>query len=141
MGCSREWLNLHCHAHVHARDSSGFAVACWSRTQPRRGTSRCLATLRNSTMNDNDACWPGGKRIAVLVSILFECWSDGKGPSYFPRTTPLKPGTVDRGAIQWAQYAGNEGLWRILRTLDCNGVPATIFCSGRARLPYPHATR
>jgi hypothetical protein len=27
--------------------------------------------------------------IAVLVSILFETWSDGKGPSYFPRTTPL----------------------------------------------------
>ena len=70
--------------------------------------------------------------IAVLVSILFETWSDGKAPSYFPRTTPLKPGTVDRGAIQWAQYGGNEGLWRILRTLDRHGVPATIFCSGRA---------
>lgn len=40
--------------------------------------------------------------MAVLVSIPFETWSDGKGPSYFPRTTPLKPGTVDRGAIQWA---------------------------------------
>jgi hypothetical protein len=50
--------------------------------------------------------WPGGKSIAVLVSILFETWSDGKGPSYFPRTTPLKPGTVDHGAIQWAQYGG-----------------------------------
>ena len=33
--------------------------------------------------------WPGGKPIAVLVSILFETWSDGKGPSYFQRTTPL----------------------------------------------------
>ena len=88
-------------------------------------------------MNDQNACWPGGKRIAVLVSILFETWTDGKGPSYFPRTTPLKPGTVDRGAIQWAQYGGNEGLWRILRTLDRHGVPATIFCSGRAGELYP----
>jgi len=81
--------------------------------------------------------WPGGSPIAVLLSILFETWSDGKAPSYFPRTTPLKPGTVDRGAIQWAQYGGNEGLWRILRTLDRHGVPATIFCSGRCGELYP----
>ena len=92
-------------------------------------------------MNDQSAAqkavWPGGKSIAVLVSILFETWSDGKGPSYFPRTTPLKPGTVDHGAIQWAQYGGNEGLWRILRTLDRHSVPATIFCSGRCGELYP----
>jgi peptidoglycan/xylan/chitin deacetylase (PgdA/CDA1 family) len=81
--------------------------------------------------------WPGGKRVAVLVSILFEVWSDGRSPSYFPRTSPLKPGTVDRGGIQWAQYGGNEGLWRILRTLDRHGVPATLFCSGRAGELYP----
>jgi allantoinase len=92
-------------------------------------------------MNDKSTTWPGGKRIAVLVSILFECWSDGKGPSYFPRTTPLKPGTVDRGAIQWAQYGGNEGLWRILRTLERHQVPATIFCSGRAAELYPDAIK
>ena len=83
------------------------------------------------------AVWPGGKSIAVLVSILFETWSDGKGPSYFPRTTPLKPGTTDHGAIQWAQYGGNEGLWRILRTLDRHATPATIFCSGRCGELYP----
>jgi Polysaccharide deacetylase len=88
-------------------------------------------------MNAKEPSWPGGKRIAVLVSILFECWSEGKGPSYFPRTTPLKPGTIDRGAIQWAQYGGNEGLWRILRTLERHRVPATIFCSGRAGELYP----
>jgi allantoinase len=81
--------------------------------------------------------WPGGKRIAVLVSILFETWSEGKSPSYFPRTSPLKPGTVDRGAIQWAQFGGNEGLWRIIRTLDRYSVPATVFCSGKAGELYP----
>lgn len=81
--------------------------------------------------------WPGGKRIAVLVSILFETWSEDKSPSYFPRTSPLKPGTVDRGAIQWAQYGGNEGLWRIIRTLDRHSVPATVFCSGKSAELYP----
>jgi allantoinase len=85
----------------------------------------------------NGKVWPGGKRIAVLVSILFETWSEDKSPSYFPRTSPLKPGTVDRGAIQWAQYGGNEGLWRIIRTLDRHSVPATVFCSGRSAELYP----
>jgi allantoinase len=91
----------------------------------------------STSQNAKNLSWPGGKPIAVLVSILFETWSDGKAPSYFPRTTPLKPGTVDRGAIQWAQYGGNEGLWRILRTLDRHSVPATIFCSGRCGELYP----
>ena len=50
-------------------------------------------------MNDKNTSWPGGKRIAVLVSILFETWSDGKGPSYFPRTTPLPPGSKDIAGI------------------------------------------
>ena len=36
-----------------------------------------------------------------------------EGPELLPRTTPLKPGTTDHGAIQSAQYGGNEGLWRI----------------------------
>ena len=97
------------------------------------------ASQRRSQSMAQYLSWPGGKPIAVLVSILFETWSDGKAPSYFPRTTPLKPGTVDRGAIQWAQYGGNEGLWRILRTLDRHSVPATIFCSGRCGELYPEA--
>jgi hypothetical protein len=31
-------------------------------------------------MTDNKT-WPRGKRVAVLVSILFEVWSDGKSQS------------------------------------------------------------
>jgi hypothetical protein len=85
--------------------------------------------------------WPRGKRVAVLVSVLFETWAEGKAPSYFPRTSPLKPGTVDHGAIQWGQYAGNEGVWRIIRILDRCGVPATFFCSGRSAELYPDAVR
>jgi hypothetical protein len=98
--------------------------------------NRETPTMKVQSAAQSDV-WPGGKSIAVLVSILFETWSDGKGPSYFPRTTPLKPGTIDHGAIQWAQYGGNEGLWRILRTLDRHSVPATIFCSGRCGQLYP----
>ncbi len=85
--------------------------------------------------------WPNGKRIAVLVSVLFETWSDGKGPGYFPRTTPLRSGTVDHGAIQWGQYGGNEGVWRLTRIMDRCNLRGTIFCSGRSAELYPGAVR
>ena len=88
-------------------------------------------------MSKAAATWPGGKRVAVLVSVLFETWSEGRSPSYFPRTTPLKAGTVDRGGIQWAEFGGNEGLWRILRTLDRHDIKATLLASGLCGQRYP----
>lgn len=90
-------------------------------------------------MPGKDATWPGGKRVAVLVSILFESWSEGRSPSYFPRTTPLKAGTTDRGGIQWAELGANEGIWRILRTLERHKVPATVLASGVCGERYPEA--
>ncbi len=92
-------------------------------------------------MSKQPASWPNGKRIAVLVSMLFETWAEKKSPSYFPRTTPLKPGTVDHGAIQWGQYGGKEGVWRLLRILEQCNVRGTVFCSGRSAELYPEAVR
>ena len=92
-------------------------------------------------MPEQIVSWPNGKRIAVLLSVLFETWSEGKGPGYFPRTTPLKSGTVDHGAIQWGQYGGNEGVWRLVRILDQYDLRGTVFCSGRSAELYPEAIR
>ena len=83
--------------------------------------------------------WPNGKRIAVLVSVLFESWSDGKSPHYFTRTTPLKPGATDYAGIQWSQYGGEEGIWRIVRTLDECHMRGSVFANGRAAELYPDA--
>jgi allantoinase len=92
-------------------------------------------------MSEQALSWPNGKRLAVLVSVLLETWAERKGPSYFPRTTPLKPGTVDHGAIQWGQYGGNEGIWRLIRVLDRCDVRGTLFCSGRSGELHPEAIR
>jgi peptidoglycan/xylan/chitin deacetylase (PgdA/CDA1 family) len=83
--------------------------------------------------------WPGGKRIAVLISVLLESWSDGKSPHYFTRTTPLKPGATDFAGIQWSQYGGEEGIWRIVRTLDECHMRGSVFANGRAAELYPDA--
>ena len=44
--------------------------------------------------------WPEGRRVAVIISVLLETWSEGKAPSYFPRTTPNKPGIPDIAGIK-----------------------------------------
>jgi peptidoglycan/xylan/chitin deacetylase (PgdA/CDA1 family) len=85
--------------------------------------------------------WPEGKRIAVLVSLLLESWSEGRSPTYFPRTTPLKPGAIDHAGIEWSNYGGREGIWRLMRVLDRAGVKATIFTNSLAAERFPDAVR
>lgn len=92
-------------------------------------------------MEQTSFAWPHGKRIAVLVSVLLESWSDGKSPTYFTRTTPLKPGAVDHAGIQWSQFGGREGVWRIVRVLDQCGIHASVFCNARAAELYPEAVK
>ena len=80
---------------------------------------------------------PGGARIAVLVSVLMESWSEGKYPSYFPRTTALKPGATDLSAARWSEYGGNEGVWRIVRILDHWRIKSTLMCNAISAERYP----
>jgi len=39
--------------------------------------------------------WPGLKKLAIMVTVMFEVWAEGKAPPYSPMTTSLKPGTAD----------------------------------------------
>jgi allantoinase len=90
-----------------------------------------------SKMQASTGGWPGGRRTAVVISVLFETWSEKKSPSYFARTTPLKAGQIDRGGIQWAEYGGKEGAWRLIRVLDQCRMRGSFFCSGRSAELYP----
>ena len=85
--------------------------------------------------------WPNGKRVAVLVSVLLETWAEGTSPTYFPRTTPLKPGTPDLPGRQWSQYGGEEGVWRIVSILGRTGIPATVFANALSAETYPELIR
>jgi len=70
--------------------------------------------------------WPEGNRLAVIVTVLLENWSEGEAPPYGPMTTALKPGTYDRAGVTWSQYGGKEGIWRLLRILDKHAIRSTI---------------
>lgn len=60
-----------------------------------------------------DQHWPNGARLAVLVTVMLESWSEGKSPPYSPMTSPLREGTMDRHGISWAEYGGKTGIWRM----------------------------
>ena len=85
--------------------------------------------------------WPQGKRVAVVVSVLLETWAEGKSPTYFPRTTPLKQGTPDLPGRQWSQFGGEEGVWRIASVLERAGVPGTVFANALSAEMHPELIR
>lgn len=83
--------------------------------------------------------WPNGARIAVAVTCLLENWSGDKGPPFSVQTTSLKPGTHDRAAMTWGTYGGRAGVWRLLRILDANKVPATFVANAHSLELAPEA--
>lgn len=83
--------------------------------------------------------WPNGKRIAVSVLVMFETWSEGTAPTYSVQGTTLKSGTVNMSGASWSTYGGRTGVWRIIRTLDRHGIPATFFTNARCTEVYPDA--
>ena len=85
--------------------------------------------------------WPNDKRLAVMVTIMFEIWSEGKAPPYSPMTTALKPGTPDLLGISWSQYGGKTGIWRFLRILEETGIRGTVCLNAKAAEVFPDAVK
>lgn len=85
--------------------------------------------------------WPNGSRIAVAFTIMFETWSEGKAPQYSVQTTHLKPGAIDHSGITWAQYGGNVGASRLVRTFNRYGVKATFNTNARCAELYPEVMK
>ena len=85
--------------------------------------------------------WPNGKKVAVSLTIMFETWPDDSAPNYSVQTTHLKKGTVDHAAKAWSTYGGRVGVWRLMRTLERLGIPATFFVNARCTEVYPDAVK
>ena len=85
--------------------------------------------------------WPNDARVAVVMTCLWENWSDGKGPPFSVQTTALRPGTHDRAAMTWGTYGGRAGVWRLIKILDDNKVPGTFVANARALELAPAAAK
>jgi peptidoglycan/xylan/chitin deacetylase (PgdA/CDA1 family) len=85
--------------------------------------------------------WPGKHRMAVMMTVMFEVWSEGKAPPYSPMTTALKPGTPDLLGISWSQYGGKTGVWRLMRILDECDVRGTVCLNAKCAEDFPDAVK
>ena len=85
--------------------------------------------------------WPNGKKVAVSITVMFETWPEDSAPNYSVQTTHLKQGTVDHAAKAWSTYGGRVGVWRLMRTLERLGVPATFFVNAKCTKDYPDAVK
>lgn len=85
--------------------------------------------------------WPNDARVAVMVTVMFETWPEGRTPPYSPMASPLREGVVDRQGISWAEYGGRTGIWRLGEVLDRFGVKGTVCANARAVERYPEAVK
>jgi allantoinase len=92
-------------------------------------------------MNRQGFEWRGGARIAVLITVMFESWPEGKGPPYGPMASALREGTLDLQSISWAHYGGKTGIWRLMRLFDDFGVKATIAANAASLERFPDAAK
>lgn len=92
-------------------------------------------------MEQKLAPWPKGAKIAVMVTVMFESWPEGKGPPYGPMASSLREGTLDLQSISWANYGGRTGIWRLLRLFDKFGIKATIAANAKSIERFPEAAR
>lgn len=83
--------------------------------------------------------WPGGARIAMLITTNLEYWDRTKdtdkpfypgGPSII---TDMLPGNVyDNPNWTWREYGHRVGVWRMFDTFEAAGVPTS--CTMNAKM-------
>ena len=83
-----------------------------------------------------DVTWPGGRKVAALITVAVELWQPGHWPSYAPMAAawPL-PGVEDTHSSSWVDYGVTSGIWRLLDALGDR--PATIGINGLVAEMYP----
>lgn len=89
----------------------------------------------------NRGAWPGNARLAVIVTVMFEAWPEGKAPPYSPMASAMREGTPDRQGVSWAEYGGRTGIDRLLRVFAGSGILATFCVNAKAAEDFPNAVR
>ncbi|MGE3302275.1 MAG: polysaccharide deacetylase family protein [Hyphomonadaceae bacterium] len=85
--------------------------------------------------------WPNGGKIAVIVTVMYETWPEGKSPPYSPMASPLREGVIDLQGISWAEYGGETGVWRLADVLAAHKVKGTFAVNARAVERYPDSIK
>jgi allantoinase len=77
--------------------------------------------------------WPNDAKIAVSFFVAFEAFDKS---SQYRRSEGDKP---DYASLAYGEYGGKAGIWRIMDSLNRNGVKGTIDTNGRIAEDFPDA--
>jgi len=100
-------------------------------TQPSQGGSPLAREVTT---------WPGDRKVAVMVTVALELWSEGHWPVYAPMAAawPL-PGVPDAHSVSWSEYGATTGVWRLLDIMAARGMLATFGTSSAVADRFPDA--
>ncbi len=85
--------------------------------------------------------WKDGKKVALIVNVPFEGWSENAHSGVGPMGNVLRPGVLDTNAVSWGLYGAVRGIHRLLRVLDERGVRSSMMVNGCVAELYPEVVR
>ncbi len=91
-------------------------------------------------MSDN-AFWPGGARLAISLSLMFEGGGQPISGADGPIPEPIQDGLPDLPTNAFFAYGVHEGIPRILDLMDKHGIKLSSFVIGQAIEKAPELAR
>lgn len=89
--------------------------------------------------------WPGGARVVMCPSVVFELWTEGTTPGKnLPGgfiSSNMKLATRDLRVEKMIEYGGKVGMWRLLDVLEAEKAPCSVLATGRAVEVFAEVTR
>lgn len=88
--------------------------------------------------------WPGGKKLAVVITMNCEYWDLTKDTSepYYAGGPPMLPDSLpgnvaDYPNFTWREYGQRVGVWRMFRLFEDMGVPFSVTINAKTALERP----
>jgi len=89
--------------------------------------------------------WPGGARVCMLPSVVFELWTEGTTPgANMPGgfiSSNMKLKVRDLRVEKMIEFGGKVGMWRLLEVLDREQAPCSVLTTGRSVEVYQDVIR
>lgn len=88
--------------------------------------------------------WPGGKKLAVVITMNCEYWDLTKDTSepYYAGGPPMLPDSLpgnvaDYPNFTWREYGQRVGVWRMFRLFEEMGAPFSVTINAKTALERP----
>ena len=91
----------------------------------------------NRVTSSIDQFWPGGARLAVSISMMFEAGGQPISGATGPLSEPIAEGYPDLAQNSFYEYGISEGIPRMLNLFDKHDIKVSSFMTGDAVDKHP----